>query len=324
MQADWVASSVRARLLLRHRLGPAGARELAQSPDWEAALRTLQASPYGDDIAVGMTLDEAQHAVLAVTAWNLRVLVGWLPTGSRDNVRSLGAWFELLNTEQHLALLSGARIAGSGVRERPAGDGRTTGDEAVPPLALGSLATAWERIRESRTVADLREALKASAWGDPGTSDPPGIHVALRLSWADRMIRADLPEAWGAGMGALVIARTRFASERDDLWLARAPRTFGRAWRSTADVVDLARRLPEPARWVLAGVESADDLWAAEARWWQGLEQDGRGMLARSRPSADVVTGVAAVLLGDLWRTQAALAAAAVGPAAREAFHAAA
>ena len=56
------------------------------------------------------TLEDAQRAVASVLLLELRLLLGWLPRGCSELVRSLGAWFELVNVEDRLAYLRGGPL----------------------------------------------------------------------------------------------------------------------------------------------------------------------------------------------------------------------
>ncbi|HXM58402.1 MAG TPA: hypothetical protein VOB72_23580, partial [Candidatus Dormibacteraeota bacterium] len=85
---------------------------------------------------------------------------------------------------------------------------------------------------------------------------------------------------------------------------------------------DLAAALPAGVRWVLDGVDGAEALWLAEARWWSRVEADAGRLVRARRQGPSTIVGVAALLAADAWRVRAALAAAALGPAGREAFDA--
>ena len=106
--------------------------------------------------ARGWTSHGAQRAVAETTLWHIRVLAGWAPPGAQEAIRALAAWFELANIEDRLAFLAGGRGAAP-VRPRRARDG-----------------VAARSPRRGR-VADVRAALAASPWGDPGAAEPAGI-----------------------------------------------------------------------------------------------------------------------------------------------------
>jgi hypothetical protein len=298
-----VAATVRARLLARHRLGRAGCDELAHASAAEAA-ELLAGSAYARRVQAGMGPADLAHAVASTCVWHLRVLGGWVPVSGTGLLRVLGAGFELENVEGRLAALEGV-------------DGMRTFD-------LGPLATVAPRVAAAADVGAVREALRASAWGDPGSDDPLEIVAGLRLSWA-RRIAAVVPDgtSWGAGMAALVVARERFVTGRPDgPWLRQAPFQLGVGWGAATNLTDLRDRLSSVAAWVLADVEDPEDLWRAEAAWWKRVESDALRRLAAARPGPDVVVGAVAVLLADVWRARAALAAGTYGDPGQEAFDA--
>jgi hypothetical protein len=84
MSAEWVAGSVRAKSIARHRLGSAATRELAGKSTTELALHVLIETPYGHNIRPGQTVAQAQHAVRAALLWHLRVLAGWQPRAGAE------------------------------------------------------------------------------------------------------------------------------------------------------------------------------------------------------------------------------------------------
>ncbi len=93
----------------------------------------------------------------------------------------------------------------------------------------------------------------------------------MRCAWAERV--AWCPSGPGTGRpagAALLLARERYAAGRSLPGAAVAPalRLLGAGWLEAASLPEAARRLPAPARWVLAGVADPADLWQAEARWW--------------------------------------------------------
>jgi len=158
--AAWVAGSVRARGMVRRRYGAAATRALAASPSLAEALVTLAATPYGHDVHPDQTLAEAQHALGATVLWHLRVLAGWMPRQGADTVRLLAGGFEIANVDEHVRSLRGRSTA--------------------PPYRLGTLATAWPRLGRTASLAEIREVLAASSWGDPGEESPWAIHVGMR------------------------------------------------------------------------------------------------------------------------------------------------
>ena len=83
---------------------------------------------------------------------------------------------------------------------------------AMARRRLGALATAWPRLAGTTSPAELRAALAASAWGDPGGSTPRDIQLGLRLSWAVRLAAVAPAVPWAAGAVALLAAGSRFAT----------------------------------------------------------------------------------------------------------------
>lgn len=300
MSASWVAGSVRGRAMSRRRLGAGGARDLAALATLADAVQLLSTTPYGHDVRPGMTLPEAQRAVSATVLWHLRVLAGWVPHGDARVLRVLAGAFEVANTDEHVRTLSGV-------------------DGTEPPFALGSLATAWPRIAAATSLADVREALSRSPWGDPGEATPRALHAGMRLAWAAR-VNASVPGArdWAAGGAAVLVARECVvAAQRLTPETARvAESLLGPGWAEERSLPGLARVLPREARWALSGVQEPADLWRAEATWWDRVGRDGAALLARPLTSQAPVVGAAAVLAADAWRVRAALEVAARGGAA--------
>jgi hypothetical protein len=292
MTAAWVAGTTRARSLARRRAGSGVARRAASSRTLEEALAALGSMPYRHDIRAGQSLDEAQHAVLATLLWHVRVLAGWLPGTGAAALRALAGWFEIANVD--------ASLFGG------------------PFFDLGAMATAWPRLRNA---PDLRRALAASPWGDPGTDDTNAIRRGLRIRWA-RRVAAVSPDArpWAAGALALLAARERFSDGRP---LPEPPvDLLGRETAGADDITEFGRRLPADAAWALNGTEMPGDLWVAETRWWARLERDGHALLADSRLDLGPVLGAVAVLAADARRVRAALELASRGGRPLEAFDA--
>jgi len=297
MMADWVAVGVRGRGLARRRLGPAGVRRLAGLPSLDAAVTALTQTAYGHDVRAGMDLRDAQHAVEATLLWHLRILAGWARPDGAGCVRRLAAGFEIANVVNRLARLEG----------RP----------ADPPYALGSLAIAWWRIAEAGNPAEVRRALAFSPWGDPGGAEVGSVRTALAAAWCRLVAGAAEPaQPWAAGFAALLAARG-LANDRP---LARepAPRrhlcaVLGSGWTTARTLLELAALLPRSAAWALAEVRAPEDLWAAEARWWERLEADGAHLRAQPQPDEHAIVGLVALLAADAWRTRGALELAARG-----------
>lgn len=300
MSAGWVAGSTRARLLLERRVGAGEARSVARARDLEDALARLAGTAYAD-AAAAPTLEDAQRAVASVLLLELRLLLGWLPRGCSELVRSLGAWFELVNVEDRLAYLRGGPL--------------------LPAFELGALASAWPRAAGAASRAELREGLRTSAWADPGGDDEATILLGLRLAWA-RRIQAQVPEAraWVGGALALTAARALVTGSRA-LRAARAAalRDLGDDWRDAETLGELRRSLPPRAGWVLAGAGDSLRPWELEAAWWRRVGGDAEVLARASREGRAVVVGAVALLALDATRVAAALAAAAAASeAARE------
>jgi hypothetical protein len=297
-----VAGSVRARHLLDRRIGRDRALRLASAASLEDALAALAGTAYGREVRPGMDLAEAQRAIAATALWHMRVLAGWLPPGGVEAARALAGWFEIANVEDRLRYLAGRRT--------PA------------PFALGALAAAWPAVAGAQSAAEVRAELVGSAWGDPGTDDPTRMGLALRISWARRVIR-DAPEAasWAVAAAALLLARELVVAGRPAAPLvALRPPGVGSAWPRATSPAALRELLPPEAARALAGWEDPGELWRAEAAWWRDVERDA-GRLARGPGTGRAtVVGCVALLAADARRTAGALEAAARAgaPSARE------
>jgi hypothetical protein len=234
------------------------------------ALHLLAATPYGANIRRDQTLAAAQHEVAGTLLWDLRVLAGWLPSDGVRLLRTLGGWFEMANVDELLQSIAG----------RPAG----------PEFRLGALATAWPRLAQAANASELRTALAASAWRDPGQPTAQAIRLGMRSRWAARIAELGEPaRTWAAGAAALLVP-----SE--------------------------AGPVPARARWVLAGITSPAGLWRAETTLMARVEQDGLRLLRAPGLDRGVVLGAAAVMACHAWRIRAALELAARGGAPVEAF----
>jgi hypothetical protein len=296
--------------MARRRLGVGAARSLASLPGLEDAVEVLASTPYGHDVRSGQSLAQAQRAVASTVLWHLRVLAGWVPHGDARILRVLAGGFEVANTDELVRSLS-------------------EGSTATEPFRLGGLATAWPHIAAATSLTAVRDALAQSAWGDPGADSQAALHLSMRISWAQR-VAAQLPgiRHWAAGAAVLLIARESvLAGHRATGAVARAAgELLGSSWVDARTIAALAAAVPTSARWALAGVESADDLWRAEAGWWARVERDGFGLLRQPVASPDAVIGAAAVMAVDAWRVRAALEVAARGgsrdPRVMEAFDA--
>lgn len=296
MRPSWVAASVRARLIATHGVGRDRALAIGREASLGDGIAALASTVYGKAARPDAGLADAQLAVATTALWQLRVLAGWLPPGAALGARVLVAWFEIANVDERLAELAGM--------------------PSRPQFDLGSLGSAARRIGAAASADDLRAALASSEWGDPGSDEPGAIARAVRLAWARRALDA-LPATapWVLGAVGLMLARDLAAGGRPQGAVARLPE-LGRGLADVADLSELARRLSPRAAWALAGVDEADDLWIAEARWWRRVENDARALLARGADGVSVLTGAAALVVVDARRVSAALAAAARGGSA--------
>jgi hypothetical protein len=297
VSAGWVAASTRGRGLARRRLGREAAAETAHMSSLAAAVDVLVAGPYGHDVRTGMNLAAAQHAVWATCLWHLRVLAGWGPPLGAGALRALTAGFEIANVTGHLA--------------------RMTGGRASQPFALGSLASVWPAVAGARTPQEVRSAVAASTWGDPGTDDVAGIRLAMEFAWARRVVDG-APEVgdWAVSKAALVLARVMASGARGGLG-PTAQRDIGHVlgprWQEASTPTELARLVPRGASRVLAELSDPSQLWRAEVRWWADVETSGAALAGRVPPDVGGCLGVAGLLATDAWRVGAALALAAHG-----------
>ncbi len=297
MSAGWVAASVRARAMSRRRLGRMAVRDLAGAPDLETALARLARSPYGRELRGGLTLAQAERAVVAATLWNVRVLSGWLPRQGVVTMRVLVGPVEAANIVDHLDYL-----------------GRVGEGPAPAAYRLGGLATTWARLAGTTTPEEVRAALAASPWGDPGGTSPRDVALATRLTACDRIVSATpLAEAWACGAAALLVARETAAGRAP---LPPRPRAvaalvLGRSAADATTLSELLSALPRAAAWALVDVTGPEDLWRAEARWWARVERDGFRLLRSPTPGPEAPIGTVALLAVDTWRVRAALESAA-------------
>jgi hypothetical protein len=303
MSAGWVAGSVRARALARRRLGAAETRRLASCGSLSDALRTLAATAYGTSLRPEQSLAVAQREIAGSILWDLRVLAGWLPSEGLRLLRVLGAWFEVANVDELLQSIAG----------RP----------AEAEFQLGALATAWPRLRQAATNGELRAALAASGWQDPGGESIYAVRMGIRARWAARAAAlGDPARTWAAGAVALLVASERFAAGRavDPEVMGSALSLLGPTAHRAATLEEMAGGLPPRAGWVLAGMTAPADLWRAEQAWLARVEQDGLRLLRTSGLDRDTVLGAVALMACDAWRVRAALEIAARGGLPLEAY----
>jgi len=296
MAAGWVAGSIRARLLLQHRVGRETAQLLAQAGSLESAVGLLSATGVHPD-GRGPSLETAQHAVSASLALQVRLLAAWLPRDAAGGLRALASWFELANIEDRLAYFGGAELRS--------------------PYELGMLSSIWNDAAAAQSLDELRRLLAGSSWGDPGSDDPEDVHLALRLAWARRVsTQVPVARAWATGALAILVAAELFVAERpvDDDLVRRVG--LGGAWPEAGSFAELRELLPPAAAWALDGVDDAADLWRAELAWWRRVEADGDLMIRSRLDGRDVVLGAVALLAFDAMRLTVALAVAAQGSSA--------
>jgi len=296
MSAGWVAGSVRARAMARRRMGLETTRRLASCGSLSDALRMLADTRYGAHIRPEQSLAAAQREIAGTLLWDLRVLAGWLPGEGVRLLRTLGGWFEVANVDELLQVIAG----------RP----------AEPEFQLGTLATAWPRLRRAASIGDLRAALAASAWQDPGGQTTYAVRMGIRAQWVARAAALDDPvQTWAAGAAALLVAGERFAAGRavNPAVIGGALGLLGPRATSAATLDELAAGLPPRAKWVLAGIASPAELWRAEETWLARVEQDGQRLLRTSSLDSRAVVGAVAVMGCDAWRVRAALEIAARG-----------
>jgi len=304
VSAGWVAGSVRAKVLARRRLGAGVARQVAACGSLREALDILAGTAYAGVSQQAEGLAAVQHAINARVLWNWRVLAGWLPRGGLSLMRPLAGWFEIANIDELVEQL----------------DGRPPGER----FELGALATAWPRLRGSASLGELRAALAASAWQDPGGDTGLEIRIGVRARWAQRVAALGRPApTWAAGAMAMLVAGERFVAGRplNPAVQAAAHGLLGAA-ADAATYADLRDRLPARLAWALEPAPSPDELWRAEAAWYARVERDGFGLLRSSASDWHPVLGAAAVLATDGRRAGAALELAARGGTPLEAYDA--
>ncbi|GAA1804949.1 hypothetical protein GCM10009682_28390 [Luedemannella flava] len=292
MSAGWVGGSVRALAVARRCVGAGAARDLARRPVVDA-VRTLSHTVYGSRVAVGMPDAGVERGLAETVVWHLRVLAGWQPPAGVRALRALAGWFEIANVDE--------RMAG------------WAGTPADPPFALGALAIAWPRLHRARDGQELRAALAASPWGDPGGTDARTIGLHMRAAWARRVgVHVPSARSWAAGGVALLVARERhvLVGVLPAAAAATAARSIGRTAAGAPSWPSFVAALPGPARWVFEPGDGPGELWRAEARWWRRVHADAAALLAAPREGQHRVVGAAVLLAVDAVTVRAALAAA--------------
>lgn len=312
MGASWVAVHVRALALAERRLPASEVARLAGLSRLDDALGELKSTPYGKPVQPGMDLAAAEHGLWSTLVWHMRILAGWAPPAGAERARVLAGRFDVANVVAHLARLEGRPAQGGPMQLSilQSGGGQ-------PPFMLGSLGSAWPAVSAAHTPEEVRRALKSSGWGDPGVSGPGGVALALGMTWLRRVAEA-VPEAagWATARGAMKVAAAMAAGvnmdgdsqlRRDSLALLGA-RSAG-----ASSMDELRRSLRRSDAWILEGIDSFDDLWKAELRWWARMQADAWRMLGASRPGPGSLVGAVGALAADAWSIQAALELAARG-----------
>lgn len=291
-----VAGTIRSRALARRRIGPAAARRVAALPSAAAAVTELAATPYGRRVHPGQSLEQAERALTETLVWHLRVLAGWQSRATVQQLRTLAGAFEVADLEEHLQRLAGG--------------------PAQPPLRLGALASGGDRLAAATVRAELRAAMAASAWGDPGSDTASAIATVARLSWLHRVASQVPPAAgWAAGAALLLLARDRVlrGNTAGPAAVVHLRALTGEACLTATTLPGLRDTADRTARWALDGIQDPADLWRAEAGWWSRIDQEGAALLHGTRFAGTAAIGCAAVLAADAWRARAAIESAARG-----------
>ena len=277
MRGSAVAGWVRGRGLLRRRLGADGAARLARSDGLASALDQLSSTTYGPAVRSGMHLEQAQRAVQSVLLWHMRILAGWGPASGVNPMRTLAGGFEIANVVGHLVSLEGGPTA--------------------PPYELGSLSTAWGAVRAASGPAGVRAALSRSGWGDPSGDDPGTVLLAMRMSWARRIVDEVPPAApWARSAATLVWSGLVSEGISGELNPGLA-----RLFQAVLGLHFQDQAVPDRP------VPDRDPRWA-EADWWLQVEGQSRSLLAHGTPGIDTTVAVIGLLAADAWRVNAALA----------------
>ena len=290
--SDWVAATVRARSMARRRAGHALIGRVAAAGNLATAGSLLEETAYAQRLRPDMTLRGAQRSTRQTVLWEIRVLAGWVPPGGTALLRAAAAEYELENILALERRLSGRPLP------------------PTEPFELGSLATAWPRVREADSLGELQDQLRRSPWGLP-EANPAAVLAAVRL----RRLMAAAPEAADAAARtcAVLAARTRLVggTEPPPRMVSLLRPVLGTEWAAARTVSQLREALPGRLRPVLDAVQGPADLWRAEASVPVLNEGDGFRLLRGGTPGPGVVAGAVLVLGADAWRLRAALAAAA-------------
>lgn len=297
MSAGWIAASVRARAMAEGRAGAGLCHTVSVQTSSAAALALLSGTMYADRLAECSSPAEYEHATLDTVLWQIRVLAGWSPATGARLVRAVAARFERDNI---LAL-----------------DGSFTSAGKAPQFFdLGLLSTVWPRLHNAQSPAQLREGLRVSPWGEVGDDSQTSLDDVLTVAWLSRLVTV-APEArpWAQMCAALRAARMVLVdrSKPSPRFLHWVRPLLGNSWESAATLTELRAALPPAARNLLRDVDGPQDLWRAEARFRQKMEDDAFRLLRTSPAGPHTVLGALTVLESDSWRVRAALSAAELG-----------
>ncbi|HVC40874.1 MAG TPA: hypothetical protein VND54_02740 [Candidatus Saccharimonadales bacterium] len=270
MSGDWIAGGVRARGLAAADLDDMAER-VALTADLDAARAALGQTKWGLHLAEVTTVGAAQRKIFEALLWQLRILAGWLPSEGVESVRSCVMWFELRNIEDRLAFFAGA--------------------PAETPYELGRLGIISRGLGGTGSASEIRRLMRPSAWGDPGGEDLYTIRISMRRAW---------------------YRRARLAAPELRVWADAAALLFGRrerlAHRTGGDALEPAPiSLPADWKWASATPWSVEDLWQAEARWWEQVREDGRRLSHGVIGSTGPVIGTIAILASSAHRIATAL-----------------
>ena len=297
MSADWVAASVRARSLAMRRIGAGASYEIASQPSLADGLRLLDGTVYAERLVGCTSLGAAERATRETVLWQLRVLAGWVPATGTRLVRAAAATFEREN------ILDLAESLDEG---RPAPEA----------FDVGSLSTAWTRLRTARSLDELTVGVRSSPWGEGGSLDLPVARDELTIV-SLRRLAAVAPAArpWAEAASALIVARIVFvdrsAASRS---LTKLVRPFlGETWEESRDLRSAVAAFPHKTQALFRDATNPKYLWRAEAGLRALCESDGFRLLRGSLPGPDIVLGIIVVLAMDAWRVRAALASASAG-----------
>jgi hypothetical protein len=270
MSGGWIAGDVRARGLAAADVLDIADR-VAATPDLVSACTLLGQTKWGHRIGEARTVGAAQRMVFDALLWQMRILAGWLPSEGVEAVRCCLLWFEIRNIEDRLAYFGGA--------------------PAEAPYDLGRLGIISKALAGTSSPSDIRQLMRASAWGDASGDDVYAIRMALRRAWY-RRVRAASPElrTWADAAAWLFASRERLARRTGGTALAATPPSLPSTWS-----------------WATTVSWSEQNLWHAEERWWEQVRDEGARLLHGSTGSKEPVLGAMATLASSAHRIATAL-----------------